>query len=466
MRVAVILVWRPKNYPDWQGHQSPGAKNIPAGLASDAMAAPYTAIHLASLLPRHWDIRIIHEMVQDVDANMDVDAVFLSTMDFCAPHARDLARKFRERGVSVIIGGLFPTLNPGYFDGVSDAVVVGEAEAIMPRLISDLERNRLQPMYIASGSPDLDALPIPRYDLVEPDFRVTLSYEATRGCPFTCSFCVLAATRVPYRRRPIPNVIRDIRNVPSSWSWLQRKYVMFWDNNLGVDRSYFRTLCEAMVPLKRIWATEVSIDTVTAESARWMAKAGCKFVYIGLESLSPESLRRSNKLHNRVTEYKRRLRYLHDNGVLVMSIFLGGLDGDTPEYLRELPDLISGIGVDLPVFSFVAPIDGTPFHEELRTAGRLLPGDLNWGLDGSHLVYRPDGISADELELMVFECMRRAYGPHRLAQRILRRVRSGFWTTLAVTAANLAYRPYQRSLSRVGRERVIRRGRWPGSPYE
>ena len=44
-------------------------------------------IHLASLLPRHWPITLVHEMVRDVDLDMDVEAVFLSTMDYCAPHA-------------------------------------------------------------------------------------------------------------------------------------------------------------------------------------------------------------------------------------------------------------------------------------------------------------------------------------------------------------------------------------------
>ncbi len=393
---------------------------------------------------------------------MDVDAVLLSSMDYCAPHARELAAAFRLRGVKVIIGGLFPTLNPGYFADVADSVVCGEAEPVIGAIIADLERNRLQPLYVADKDPELDDLPVPRYDLVETDFRVTLSYEVTRGCPFTCSFCVLAATRVPYRRRPIANVIRDIRNVPSHWSWLQRKYVVFWDNNLGVDRAYFKALCEAMVPMKRIWGTETSIDTVTAESARLMGKSGCRFVYIGLESLLSESLLKSNKPQNKVAEYKQRLGYLHDNGILVMSIFLGGLDGDTLQYMRDLPNLISDVGVDLPVISFVAPISGTPFHEQMRSSGRLLPGDLNWGLDGAHLVYRPAGISADELELAVFECMRRAYSPHRIAQRILRRVRSGFWTTLAVTTANLSYRPYQQSLSSAGRQRIFERGPWPG----
>ena len=128
-----------------------------------------------------------------------------------------------------------------------------------------------------------------------------------------------------------------------------------------------------------MWGTETSIDTITPESARLMGRSGCRFLYIGLESLAQESLRRSNKRHNQVREYRQRLRYLHDNGVQVMSLFLLGLDGDDPEYLRNLPDLIEDIGVDVPVFSFAAPIEGTPFHASLRDAGQLLPGDILGG---------------------------------------------------------------------------------------
>jgi radical SAM superfamily enzyme YgiQ (UPF0313 family) len=358
------------------------------------------------------------------------------------------------------VGGLFPTLNPGYFAGVADAVVVGEAEPVLPRLLADLQRGRLSPVYRAEAPADLAELPVPRYDLVETDFKMTMPYEATRGCPFTCSFCVLSAIRVPYRRRPIPNVLRDLRAIPSGWNWRQRKYVVFWDNNLGADRPYFRELCEALVPLKRVWGTETSIDTITPDSARQMGRAGCRFLYIGLESLAQESLRLSNKRHNQVREYRQRLRHLHDNGVQVMSLFLLGLPGDDREYLRNLPDLIEDIGVDVPVFSFAAPIEGTPFHKSLRDAGQLLPGDILGGMDGMHLVYRPENVAPEELEL--FECMRRAYSVARVTRRILRGMRSGFWGGLANGSANLAYAPYQRSLARSGLERVKARGAWPG----
>ena len=273
----------------------------------------------------------------------------------------------------------------------------------------------------------------------------------------------MTAIRNPYRRKPIANVVRDLQAVPQGWNWLQRKYLMLWDNNLGADREYFRDLCEAITPLKRIWATETSIDTVTAESGRTMGKAGCRFVYVGLESLSMESLRTSNKLHNQVAQYKQRIRYLHDNGVLIMSIFLVGLDGDTPQYLEDLPNLAHDIGVDVPVFSLAAPILGTPFHQDIRDSGRLLPGNILGGLDGMHLVYEPLGLSPDELEFALFRCMKRAYSSRRIAERILRRVGKDPWTSLANMTANLAFISYQCSLARVGLERVQARGKWPNS---
>jgi radical SAM superfamily enzyme YgiQ (UPF0313 family) len=464
LRVAVIVVWRPKNFPDWQGRKTAAASAVPSALAVDAGAAPYVGIHIASLLPRSWDVRLVHEMVQDVDLDMDVDAVFLSTMDFCAPHARRLALAFRERGVKVIVGGLYPTLNPAYFAGAADAVVAGEAEPVMPRLVEGLRRGALEPLYRAAGPASLDDLPVPRYDLVETDFKMTMPYEATRGCPFSCSFCVLSAIRLPYRRRPLPNVLRDIQAVPGGWNWRQRRWLVFWDNNLGADRHYFRDLCEALVPLKRVWGTQTSIDTVTPESARLMGRSGCRFVYIGLESLAQESLSGSNKRHNKVSEYRQRLRLLHDNGVLVMSLFLLGLDGDSVDYLRKLPDLVDQIGVDVPAFSFAAPIEGTDLRGRLQAEGRLLEGDLLDGLDGMHLMYRPLRVSADELEQALFECMRHAYSPWRVAKRVLRGARSGFWGGLANAMANAAYMPYQRSLASAGRRRVRERGPWPGGP--
>jgi len=434
-------------------------------MAWDRTASPYVGIHIASLLPLDWEITLVHEAVRDVDLGMNVEAVFLSTMDYAAGHTRWLAREFRARGVKVIIGGLYPTVNPSYFADVADAVVAGEAEGVLPSVIADLKRGRLEPLYRSAGPADLAVLPVPRYDLVETRFRAPMSYEATRGCPFACSFCILSALPSPYRRRPIPRVVRDLRAVPASWSWTQRRNLVLWDNNLGADREYCRELCEALVPLKRWWGTQTSIDTITKESARLLGRAGCRVVYIGLESLSQGSLAASNKRHNQVRKYKEKIGWLHSNGVLVMSFFLLGLDGDTRAYIEELPGLIDDIGVDIPIFSFPAPLEGTPFRRELEQAGRLLPGDLNGAMDGSALVFRPRDISPDELELAYYTCMRRTHHPLRAARRVLRHSTSQLSTLVMAGYTNGHYTAFERALARRGIQRIRQRGPWPGPAF-
>jgi radical SAM superfamily enzyme YgiQ (UPF0313 family) len=459
MRVTVVLVWRPKHFPEWRGHGRPGAR-VPKGLSPDRGAAPYSAIHVASLLPARWDVDVVHEMVRDVDLDAPRQAVFLSTMDYCADHAVFLAREFRARGVRVVVGGLHPTLNPAFYREVADAVVVGEAEGVIERLVRDLERDRLEPLYSAPPPSDLSSLPVPRYDLVEKSFHLPMGYEATRGCPYACSFCVLAGTRTPYRRRPVRNVVRDISAVPAGWNPAQRRWVTFWDNNIGADRDYFRALCEALVPLKRLWGSETSFDTITQESARLMGRAGCRFVYVGLESLAEETLRRANKRHNRVREYRERVSWLKRNGMVVMSIFILGLEGDTPEYLRRLPELIDDVGVDIPVLTLPVPIEGTPLRAELQDAGRLFGGQQYGGMDGVQVVFQPSHLSADELELLFYDALRRVHGRRQVLRRMWRSLAtlpSGAFAALLGVSSNLLYRAHQLDIARVGLERRHRR---------
>jgi radical SAM superfamily enzyme YgiQ (UPF0313 family) len=466
VRVAVVVAWRPKGVAEWDGRRSAAADGLPRALAYDRTAPPYTGVHLASLLPRDWEVELIHEGVRDVDGDSNFQAVFLSTMDYAAPHARRLAAKFRLRGTKVIVGGLYATINPNYFSDVADTVIIGEAEPVLARLIADLRKNQLAPIYKAEAPADLSDLPVPRYELVEPDYAVPMTYEATRGCPFRCSFCALSAMPSPYRRRPIANVIRDLQSAPSSWSSMKRKHVFLWDNNLGADRRYFRNLAEELIPLKMIWGTQTSIDTITPDVARLLGKSGCRILYIGLESLSAESLRESNKRQNHVAEYKQVLEWLHDNGILVMSIFLIGLDGDTQDYLERLPELVEKIGVDVPVFSLAAPIEGTPFRNMLTRENRLLAGDLNYAMDGSRLVYRPRTLIADDVEPSLYRIMQQVYKPSWLIRRIVRRFSGGFESALIAAGMNLSYRAYELAIAKRGFERVRARGPWPGEGLE
>jgi radical SAM superfamily enzyme YgiQ (UPF0313 family) len=127
-------------------------------------------------------------------------------------------------------------------------------------------------------------LPTPRYDLLPKRFFVTRVVQATRGCPFTCSFCTVPTLNPGFRMRPVDEVLRDVR-FDNFALWWQRKVVWFWDDNLTIRREYIRELLTRMVPLKRWWLTQASMDIAKdAPLLDLMRESGCIGIFFGIES--------------------------------------------------------------------------------------------------------------------------------------------------------------------------------------
>jgi hypothetical protein len=149
---------------------------------------PITGIHLAAITPPGHSVRVIHQQVEPVRLDTDADLIAVSFLSGFAPEAYRLAAEFRRRGKTVVVGGPHATFSPDEVLRHFDSVVVGEAESAWPRLIGDAEAGTLRSRYEGEPSP-MCGLPTPRYDLLPRHFFVTRVVQATRGCPFTCSFC-------------------------------------------------------------------------------------------------------------------------------------------------------------------------------------------------------------------------------------------------------------------------------------
>ena len=213
-----------------------------------APAPPLSGVLLAALTPPVVEVELLHEMVRPIDYTTDADFIALSFMDYCAPHAIEVARRFRRLGKKVVAGGRYASTFPRALLGHFDSVVVGEAEWIWPRVVADLVANRLEPLYAAPLAPDLSAIPPPRYDLVEPAYAIAVVTEATRGCPFRCTYCQLTIRPAPFRKRPIPDVIRDL-TATSALPFHKRKLAMIYDNNFGGDMEHAKRLLREIARL-------------------------------------------------------------------------------------------------------------------------------------------------------------------------------------------------------------------------
>lgn len=380
---------------------------------------PITGVHLAAITPSKYQVRVIHQQVEPIDFDTPADVIALTFFSGFAPEAYRLAREFKKRGKRVVAGGPHATFAPDEVLKHCDSVVVGEAESVWTELLADAENDTLRRLYIGKALP-LDGIPTPRYDLLSDRFFITRVVQATRGCPFTCSFCTVPALNPGFRTRPVSDVIRDVQYAQFR-HWWQRKVIWFWDDNLTIKRQYARALLAAMVPLRKWWLTQASMD-IAEDGAllELMKRSGCIGIFFGIESFGSESLQDAQKPQNKVSRYQDKIRALHDHGICVMGGFIAGFDGDSPETIVSMAKQLYDAGVDVPFLSILTPYRGTAAYAKMIKDGRILNG-RGWEFyNGYNVSFRPKNMSPEQLLQAHRSLWREAFSLKYSLLRVLR----------------------------------------------
>jgi radical SAM superfamily enzyme YgiQ (UPF0313 family) len=395
---------------------------------------PITGIHLAAITPQDHEVEVFHQQVRPVPVDATPDLVAISFFSGFARAAYSIADRYRALGVRVVAGG--PHVSYWSEEALEhvDAVVIGEAESVWPTLLRDAEQGRLQRIY--RGVPaSMKNLPTPRYDLLEKRFVVPRVLQATRGCPFSCSFCSVPSLNPGFRVRPVDDVIRDIATTRFPYFW-QDKVVWFWDDNLLVRRRWAKDLLREMAGLNRWWLTQASIDIVRdRELLDLMERSGCIGIFLGIESLDDADLASVDKRQNRAAEYKEAIERLHDRGICVMAGFISGFDNQTPEAIVETADRLNAIGIDVPFLSILTPFRGTGLYDEHLMAGRLL-NDRDWPhYNGYNVAFRPARMTPEDLLAAHRSLWRRAFRPAAVLERLTRGARQLSWGGMMLSAA-------------------------------
>ena len=356
-------------------------------------APPLSGLLLAALTPDIVEVEVLHEMVRPIDYDTDANFIALSFMDFCAPHAYDVAREFRSRGKVVVAGGKYPSTFPEEVMPHFDSIVVGEAERVWPKVVADMVVGRLEKVYHAPWSPSLENIPPPRYDLAEKQFAMPVVTEATRGCPFKCTFCQLNIKPATFRTRPIEDVIADLK-ATQHLPWMKRKMAMILDNNLCGDLENAKKLLREVAKLN-LWALGVQFSFNYLRDEEFLdllEAANCRMAFIGLESLHAPSIKSVVKNQNRVDEYEQRFAELKKRGILTFTGIIIALDEDTPEYYQELPQKLEVVDPSAILVSVAIPIPGTPLQKQMEAEGRIFDHDLSH-YEGDHLVFHPKNVT-------------------------------------------------------------------------
>jgi radical SAM superfamily enzyme YgiQ (UPF0313 family) len=384
-------------------------------------------------------VRLIDEAVEEVELTEDVDLVGISAMTAQAPRAYEIADAFRSRGVKVVLGGMHPSALPQEAIQHADAVVVGEAEAAWPRVIEDVRSLQLQQSYGGNGRPDPAEIPVPRRSLLKQNAYVTTAVvQASRGCPFACSFCAVSNFfGRTYRFRPVEKVVAEVAG-------LRDRIVIFVDDNIMAMPEYAKPLFEQLADLGKQWFSQASLTVLKDEGLlRLAARSGCKGLFVGLESLSQRALARWGKRFNDVTLYREAIQRLHNLGIGVIGSFMFGAEEDGPRVFEQTVEFAQRSHLDVAQFSILTPLPGTRLYDEMAQEGRLIERD--WGkYNGNHVVFRPRGMPVERLEEGFRWALAQAYS----LRGILRRTWDGWLKRPLFARVNFEFRQRVRSYLR------------------
>jgi radical SAM superfamily enzyme YgiQ (UPF0313 family) len=368
-------------------------------------------------MPPGVETRIVDEDVEPIDFDLEADLVGISFMTFNAPRAYAIADRLRrEKGKTVILGGYHPTFLPEEAIQHADAVCIGEAEHNVPRMAEDFAAGRLQPFY-RSDLVDLKGLPVPDRNLIRRRAYITVdALQATRGCPYRCKFCSIAAFhRYRIRTRPVDEVVEELKTLG--------RYVAFMDDNIIGDRDYAVQLFGAMIPLGKRWFSQCGVGIAYDEELlRLAVRSGCRGLFVGLESLSQENLNGWCKHGNRAKDYCRLIRRLHEAGVGVYAGVVFGSDADTPETFEATLEFLLDANVDALQATRLTPFPGTPLFDDMERAGRIV--DREWAhYDFSHVVFEPLHMSPTTLDRGTAWVLRQFYARRKIVQRLWKELR-------------------------------------------
>jgi radical SAM superfamily enzyme YgiQ (UPF0313 family) len=389
---------------------------------------------LAGLTPPHVEVEYLE--VPELDALEALpggfDAVAISSFTARIKDAYRLADRYRAQGVKVILGGLHVTILPEEAARHADAVVVGEAEAVWPTVVGDLEADALKARYTAPPRPfDLAHAPMPRFDLLDPSQYNRLTVQTQRGCPFHCDFCAASIRLRPgYRTKPISRVLAEIDAIRRIWD---EPFIEFADDNTFADKRHGRALAEGLRDQGLKWFTETDISVGSDPALlQAMKESGCAQLLVGLESPQAAALdgleHRSNWKRRRLDGYRRAIDAIQGAGITLNGCFVLGLDGTDAGSFDAVYDFVKETGLYEVQITVMTPFPGTPLYQRLLEQGRILePGawerctlfDVN---------FVPERMTVEELESGFRDLMRRIYdggfvGERR--RRFFRELREG-----------------------------------------
>jgi len=308
----------------------------------------------------------------------------------------DVSRKFRGDGIPVVWGGHMATIAPELVleEGVADYVVLREGEVSFYELLRAIELggdvSQVKGIVYKdeTGSvcrtperefANLADFPATDWSLVDPRKyfspnirceKLTFVY-CSKGCPGNCAFCYNKGFhRCQYRKRPNEIVVSEIRELAAKYGM---DGVEFADELFGANKKELCDLCDRLRDLRLVWGFQTRAGHLTREHYQYMYDAGCRWAFFGVESGSPDMLKRIHKDWINLETIDRDFQYCREIGISTYCAIIIGFPDETEDQLRDTVRLMLRLNADLYPVSMYYPNPGSEFYHELVERGRVSP---------------------------------------------------------------------------------------------
>jgi radical SAM superfamily enzyme YgiQ (UPF0313 family) len=453
-RFLVELI-KPSHYDDdgyliqwWRGFVPSSSLSGIYGLALDAQARAILGEGVDLELAAHDETNAkvpVRSIIRRFKRNSNRGVVLLigvQTNQFA--RAVDIARELRAAGIQVAIGGfhvsgclaMLPEMPPEMKDALALGITLfaGEAEHRLDELLVAAFENRLPPVYnFITDLPAMDGEPLPFLPIkyVKRYAGAIGCFDAGRGCPFSCSFCTIINVQ---GRKSRYRSADDIEQLIRAHAAQGVRSFFITDDNFARNRNW-EAILDRIIQLKRRDRLKINIimqvDTMCHKIPNFVEKsvrAGCKKVFIGLESINPDSLKGASKDQNRITEYRKMLQAWKRAKVLTYAGYILGFPSDTPESIeRDIQIIQRELPIDIMEFFMLTPLPGSRDHQEMYLRGERMEADTN-KYDAEHATADHPRMSAAEWQDIYQRAWHLYYSPAHIETLIKRAVASGMRT--------------------------------------
>lgn len=347
-------------------------------LGGKSAAPPLGLLTVAAHLPDAWALRFVDGDIEPItDAHLVwAEVILISCKGPQEIPVRRLVERARLFGVTVIVGGAGPTLQPDLFAGIADYVVAGEAEPVLPELLRDLAEGVSKGVYRAKGSADLRCAPVPRYDLAKLDQYMFVGMNFTRGCPFSCEFCAQIEIfgRRP-RTKPAERILREHKTL---YDLGYRGMIDFGYDNLIGRVADTEEVLSAMRDWNRAhghpfcYSTEATMNLARLPRVlELMRDNDFRYVFMGIESGDDAVLERAKKGQNTAMPAEEAVRIVNSYGMVVNTGLILGFDGEGPDSARRMLDMVQRTGAFPTLVLPLHALPNTNLSRRLEKEGRL-----------------------------------------------------------------------------------------------